>query len=118
MFSSPPISKTPVSTTFTPLPAKPEPTVLRTAPGSFSLNLLGFDVGTPALGWPVERSSKALFNRKQQSLFLNSIALRRQRRRHYHLPMPVETEIQAPIAVRAPRGTQITCKGWQQEAAM
>ena len=32
--------------------------------------------------------------------------------------MPVETEIQAPVSIRAPRGTQITCKGWQQEAAM
>jgi urocanate hydratase len=32
--------------------------------------------------------------------------------------MPVETEIQAPPTIRAPRGTQITCKGWQQEAAM
>src|SRR5450432_4511054 len=34
--------------------------------------------------------------------------------------MPVETEItsSAYTPVRAPRGTQITCKGWQQEAAM
>src|SRR5579864_7712017 len=32
--------------------------------------------------------------------------------------MPVETEIKAPISIRAPRGNQITCKGWQQEAAM
>jgi urocanate hydratase len=32
--------------------------------------------------------------------------------------MPVETEIQAPISIRAPRGNQITCKSWQQEAAM
>jgi urocanate hydratase len=32
--------------------------------------------------------------------------------------MPVETEIQAPPTIRAPRGTQITCKSWQQEAAM
>ncbi len=32
--------------------------------------------------------------------------------------MPVETEVQAPISIRAPRGNQITCKGWQQEAAM
>jgi urocanate hydratase len=31
--------------------------------------------------------------------------------------MPVDMELQAPI-VRAPRGTQITCKGWHQEAAM
>ncbi len=33
--------------------------------------------------------------------------------------MPVETEIPAtPISVRAPRGSQLTCKSWQQEAAM
>ncbi len=33
--------------------------------------------------------------------------------------MPVETEpTQAPVSIRAPRGSQITCKGWQQEAAM
>src|SRR6202161_3730705 len=32
--------------------------------------------------------------------------------------MPVETEIKAPTSIRAPRGNQITCKGWQQEAAM
>src|SRR3954463_5950271 len=32
--------------------------------------------------------------------------------------MPVETEIQASASIRAPRGNQITCKGWQQEAAM
>ena len=38
--------------------------------------------------------------------------------KHYHLCMPVETEIQAPTSIRAPRGNQITCKGWQQEAAM
>jgi urocanate hydratase len=31
--------------------------------------------------------------------------------------MPVETEVQSP-SIRAPRGNQITCKGWQQEAAM
>src|SRR5215470_4622630 len=34
--------------------------------------------------------------------------------------MPVETEA-APIAgtgIKAPRGTQLSCKGWQQEAAM
>ena len=36
----------------------------------------------------------------------------------YHLLMPVETEIQAPASIRAPRGNAITCKGWQQEAAM
>src|SRR5580658_3354747 len=32
--------------------------------------------------------------------------------------MPVETETQAPTSIRAPRGNSITCKGWQQEAAM
>jgi urocanate hydratase len=32
--------------------------------------------------------------------------------------MPVETETQAPASIRAPRGNSITCKGWQQEAAM
>ena len=34
--------------------------------------------------------------------------------------MPVETEITASTytPIRAPRGTQITCRGWQQEAAM
>jgi len=36
----------------------------------------------------------------------------------YHLRMLVETETQAPTSIRAPRGNQITCKGWQQEAAM
>ena len=34
--------------------------------------------------------------------------------------MPVETEITASTytPIRAPRGTSISCKGWQQEAAM
>jgi urocanate hydratase len=34
--------------------------------------------------------------------------------------MPVETEITASnyTPIRAPRGTSLTCKGWQQEAAM
>jgi urocanate hydratase len=32
--------------------------------------------------------------------------------------MPVETEIPSSVSIRAPRGNQITCKGWQQEAAM
>ena len=32
--------------------------------------------------------------------------------------MPVETLKQSSTSVRAPRGNQITCKGWQQEAAM
>src|ERR1700689_5443866 len=32
--------------------------------------------------------------------------------------MPVETEIQGYTSIRAPRGNTITCKGWQQEAAM
>src|SRR6266513_635473 len=32
--------------------------------------------------------------------------------------MPVETEIQSSTSIRAPRGTNLSCKGWQQEAAM
>jgi urocanate hydratase len=32
--------------------------------------------------------------------------------------MPVETEIPSSVSIRAPRGNQITCKSWQQEAAM
>jgi urocanate hydratase len=32
--------------------------------------------------------------------------------------MPVETEVQTRRSIRAPRGNSITCKGWQQEAAM
>src|ERR1700716_3971968 len=32
--------------------------------------------------------------------------------------MPVETAISPYTPVRAPRGNQISCKGWQQEAAM
>jgi urocanate hydratase len=38
----------------------------------------------------------------------------------YHLAMPVDTEIQATHLppLKAPRGTEITCKGWPQEAAM
>jgi urocanate hydratase len=32
--------------------------------------------------------------------------------------MPVETELQAPVSIRAPRGNSISCQGWQQEAAM
>jgi len=39
---------------------------------------------------------------------------------NYHILMPVETEV--PISqktnIRAPRGTTLSCKGWQQEAAM
>src|SRR6202030_2948985 len=34
------------------------------------------------------------------------------------LSMPVETEIKVPTSIRAPRGNSISCKGWQQEAAM
>jgi urocanate hydratase len=41
------------------------------------------------------------------------------RLRNYHGHMPVETEVHVtPGSVRAPRGSQITCKSWQQEAAM
>jgi urocanate hydratase len=32
--------------------------------------------------------------------------------------MPVETEVPAYTPIRAPRGTTLSCKGWQQEAAM
>ncbi len=32
--------------------------------------------------------------------------------------MPVETEINAYTPIKAPRGTQISCKSWQQEAAL
>src|SRR5882672_10039042 len=32
--------------------------------------------------------------------------------------MPVETEINPTHAIRAPRGTAISCQGWQQEAAL
>ena len=33
--------------------------------------------------------------------------------------MPVDLEVKAPThSIRAPRGTAISCKGWQQEAAM
>jgi urocanate hydratase len=39
-------------------------------------------------------------------------------RNGYHLSMSVEMELQARLYIRAPRGTSITCKGWQQEAAM
>jgi urocanate hydratase len=40
--------------------------------------------------------------------------------KHYHLSMPVETDVtkQAYTPIRAPRGSDISCKGWQQEAAM
>src|ERR1700748_2872878 len=32
--------------------------------------------------------------------------------------MPVDTETSIYTPVKAPRGNQISCKGWQQEAAM
>ena len=32
--------------------------------------------------------------------------------------MPVETEVPAYTPIRAPRGVTLSCKGWQQEAAM
>src|SRR5581483_1117904 len=32
--------------------------------------------------------------------------------------MPVETEAPSYTSIRAPRGTTLSCKGWQQEAAM
>ena len=39
---------------------------------------------------------------------------------NYHIPMPVDTETPASsyTRIRAPRGTTLSCKGWQQEAAM
>src|SRR5215471_14885522 len=42
------------------------------------------------------------------------------RQTHYHIPMSVDTEVQtsAKPNIRAPRGTSLSCKGWQQEAAM
>jgi urocanate hydratase len=42
------------------------------------------------------------------------------RQRNYHINMPVDTEAQASsyTSIRAPRGTTLSCKGWQQEAAM
>jgi urocanate hydratase len=36
----------------------------------------------------------------------------------YHLDMRVETEAPPYTPIRAPRGTALSCKGWQQEAAM
>src|ERR1700756_4845972 len=32
--------------------------------------------------------------------------------------MPVETEIHSSTSIRAPRGNDISCRGWQQEAAL
>ena len=32
--------------------------------------------------------------------------------------MPVDTEVSSYTPIKAPRGTALTCKGWQQEAAM
>jgi urocanate hydratase len=39
---------------------------------------------------------------------------------NYHTPMPVDTESPASTyaRIRAPRGSALSCKGWQQEAAM
>src|SRR3974390_3263121 len=47
-------------------------------------------------------------------------AIARVRGRQYHRKMPVDTEISQTsyTPIRAPGGTQITCKSWQQEAAM
>jgi urocanate hydratase len=36
----------------------------------------------------------------------------------YHLFMPVETETPTYTPIHAPRGNALSCKGWQQEAAM
>jgi len=39
---------------------------------------------------------------------------------NYHILMPVDIETPASsyTSIRAPRGTTLSCKGWQQEAAM
>src|SRR6202162_258557 len=39
---------------------------------------------------------------------------------NYHILMPIETEIPTSpkTSIRAPRGNTLSCKGWQQEAAM
>src|SRR5579859_1512452 len=37
---------------------------------------------------------------------------------HYHDFMPIATELPVSTSIRAPRGTALSCKGWQQEAAM
>ncbi len=34
------------------------------------------------------------------------------------MPVDLETPVSSYVPVRAPRGNQISCKGWQQEAAM
>src|ERR1700677_3573724 len=41
-------------------------------------------------------------------------------RTNYHTHMPVDTEspVSSYTRIRAPRGTSLSCKGWQQEAAM
>jgi len=40
--------------------------------------------------------------------------------KNYHIPMPVdiETPTSSYTRIRAPRGTTLSCKSWQQEAAM
>src|SRR5580693_8434426 len=40
--------------------------------------------------------------------------------RNYHIPMPVDTETAASsyTRIRLPRGSEMSCKGWQQEAAL
>src|SRR5277367_5607122 len=39
--------------------------------------------------------------------------------KHYHSLMPVLTDVQRAYSpLRAPRGHQLSCKGWQQEAAL
>jgi urocanate hydratase len=51
-----------------------------------------------------------------------AVEIRRFNQAHicYHLYMPVDTEIQATHLppLKAPRGTDLTCKAWPQEAAM
>jgi urocanate hydratase len=52
--------------------------------------------------------------------FSVDLKLRMAGAKHYHSLMPVETEALASsyTRIRAPRGTGLSCKGWQQEAAM
>jgi urocanate hydratase len=80
-----------------------------------------YDSEIPPSSGRFERSSKVFPTtskiRRRSNPELDR-ALRCLRPRLYHLRMPVETEIQSAVSIRAPRGGQITCKGWQQEAAM
>src|SRR5260370_40478042 len=37
---------------------------------------------------------------------------------HILMPVDIETPASSYTSIRAPRGTTLSCKGWQQEAAM